>query len=228
MKFIKIGGAVLLLAIVGVAGAAAMQPDRVHVERSKFVNADPGDVYPYANDFDRWVKWNPWMDLDPDQKLEYSEKRTGEGAWYSWKGEKSGAGKMTIAKVVPNQKVEHDLEFKEPFPSNADVTMSFSPEKGGTKVTWAYDAENNFMGKMFGLFVDMDQMLGADFEKGLGKLAPMAEADAKARKEAEAAALAAEQAAAAEAAAQAAAAGATPPDAPPSFAPGQVPGTVQQ
>ena len=77
--------------------------------------------------------------------------------------------------------------------------VRFLQEGDKTKVVWAYDAEQPFPAKLMGLFVDMDAMLGGDFQAGLDKLAPLAESDAKgriaaeeeARKAAEAAALAA-------------------------------------
>ena len=34
---------------------------------------------------------------------------------------------------------------------------------------------NNFMGKVFGLMMDMDKLIGKDFEKGLAKLKTVAE-----------------------------------------------------
>ena len=40
--------------------------------------------------------------------------------------------------------------------------------------------ENNFMAKAAGLFMDMDAMIGADFEKGLAQLKAVAEAAAAA------------------------------------------------
>ena len=75
--------------------------------------------------------------------------------------------------------------------------MAFAPEGEGTRVTWSFDEKQGFMSKAAGLFMDMDTMLGGDFEKGLNTLTPLAEADAAQRKEAEAAAEAAAAAAAA-------------------------------
>ena len=58
-------------------------------------------------------------------------------------------------------------------------------EGEGTKVTWGYDADNDFFGKMGVLFVDMDAVLGADFQKGLDALKPMVETAAAERVAAE-------------------------------------------
>lgn len=209
MKKVLMGvGGVLVVAVVGLLGAAAMQPDTTHVERSATMKASPADIYAYANDFKKFREWNPWDEMDPNIKLTYSsETPVGKGAWYTWEGnDQVGKGKMSIKETVENQKVVNDLEFIEPFPSTAVVTFTLTPEGENTKVTWGFDAPNNFMSKMFGLFVDMDEMLGKDFQHGLDKLKVAAEKSATERLAAEKAE--AEAKAAAEA--QAAVAGGTP------------------
>jgi hypothetical protein len=211
-KVLMIVGGLLGVAVVGVAGAASMQPDTTHVERSIVVDAAAQDVFPLVNDFVAWEKWNPWQDMDPNQKVTMSEATAGVGAWSAWDGEETGKGKQTITESVPNEKIRQKLEFMEPMQSQAEVTFTFAAAGEGTKVTWAYDAQNDFISKAFCLFVDMDGMLGADFDKGLKKMKPMAEAAGKARLEAEA--KAAEEAAAAAALAAAPADGAAPPAAP--------------
>ncbi|MBM4368313.1 MAG: SRPBCC family protein [Deltaproteobacteria bacterium] len=200
LKKILLGiGAVLGLAVVGVCGAAAMAPDQLHVERSATFAAQPADISPFLTDMKAFADWNPWRDYEPTATLGFSENPSGVGAWYTWKGEEIGSGKMTVASAAEN-KVEHDLEFVEPFPSKADVTFSFAPEGEGTKVTWSLDEQQDFMGKLFGVFVNMDEMLGGDFTKGLAKLKPRAEEAAKQRVEAEAKAKAEAEAEAAAAA----------------------------
>lgn len=193
---LKIIGGLIAVTLIAVAGLAATQPDTLHVERSVVVAAAPQDVFPYVNDFDLWVKWNPWGAMDPEQKLSFSDNRVGDGAWYAWEGERSGAGKMTITASVPNEKVTEDLVFTAPFASSADVSFTLAAEGDSTTLTWTFDQENSGIQKVMDVFVDMDAMLGADFERGLAAVKPLAEADAAKRKEAEAAAAQAAQAAA--------------------------------
>jgi hypothetical protein len=47
------------------------------------------------------------------------------------------------------------------------------------------DGESDFFGKAFSVFVDMDKLVGGDFEQGLTALKTAAEADAKKREQAE-------------------------------------------
>jgi len=192
---------VVVVGIGGLAALVAMQPGQLHVERNLSVAATPADVYLYANDFDKFQQWNPWREMDPEQVETYSENKVGPGAWYTWEGnEQVGKGRMSIREVVPDQKVVSDLQFLEPIANEAVVTLSFAPEGDGTKVTWALDQELDFGSKAFGLMVDMDTMLGGDFDRGLGKLRPLVETAAK------------ERVAAAEAAAAVPADGAVPTD----------------
>ena len=41
------------------------------------------------------------------------------------------------------------------------------------------DRDNNFIGKAFGLFMNMDKMIGGDFEKGLAQMKSVSEGAAK-------------------------------------------------
>lgn len=167
--------AVAALGAAGLVAVIAMQPSQAHVERSVVMAATPADVFPFAHDLDLWMRWNPWDSYEPTSKKAFSEPRSGVGAWYTWDGEQVGSGKMTIAAAVPGESVAYDLHFTSPFEARASVGFTFTPVDGGTRVVWTYDAEQGFVSKGFGLLVDMDAMLGADFEKGLAALKPLAE-----------------------------------------------------
>ncbi len=189
-KVLSISLGVATVALVTFLAVVAVQPSELHVERSVTIAATPADVFPYANDFDKWQQWNPWREMDPSQVETFSENKVGVGAWYNWAGnEDVGEGRMTIRESVPDQKVVHDLHFIEPFKSEAVVTFTLAPAGDQTQVTWGFDGKNDFLGKAFGLFVDMDTMLGADFQRGLDKLKPLAEKAATERVAAERAAL---------------------------------------
>lgn len=173
MKKVLIGvGVFLAVAVGGVLGAAAMQPDELLVERSATIGAPVDHVMPLCTDLRAWSSWSPWDELDPDMTLTYSEPSDGVGASYSWEGnENVGKGSMRIVSI-DDTSVVYDLEFKEPFEDQATVTLEMTPAgDGSTEVTWRMEGENDFMGKMIGLFMDMEGMIGGDFERGLDNLA---------------------------------------------------------
>jgi hypothetical protein len=168
-----------VLAIVVVLVLAAGKPDKIHVERSLVMQGTPAQVLPYASDFTKFTTWIPWTALDPNQTTKFSEPPSGLGAWYEWSGnEDVGAGRMEILLVEP-EKVVHLLEFIEPFASRAQSTVSMKAVADGkVEVTWAFDEDAGFGTKLMTVFMDMDTMLGPDFEKGLSNLQKLVEADA--------------------------------------------------
>ena len=161
--------AALVALVVSVLVLAALQPDEYTVERSRLVAGSPERVAPYLTDLRQWITWNPWDELEPSSHKEYSDPSSGVGAWYTWEGEQLGSGRMEITSITPTE-VRYALHFTAPMEDTAEVIMTLAPEGGGTRVTWRMEGHNAFVGKLFGLFVDMDAMLGADFDRGLENL----------------------------------------------------------
>jgi hypothetical protein len=60
------------------------------------------------------------------------------------------------------------------------TTYALAPAESGTRITWSMDGANDFMGKARSIFMNMDPMIGADFEKGLASRTKIAEAEAAA------------------------------------------------
>lgn len=195
------------LAISALAAVVATRPDEFRVERSITIAAPPEVVYSLVSDFKGWAAWSPWEALDPNMQKTYVGQPGQPGQRYEWKGNKDvGSGQMTVESVQAPSKIAIKLEFIEPWESSSQTLFSFDPVGEQTKVTWTMSGRNRFVEKAMTLWMDMDKMVGGDFEKGLSKLSEAAQkehaqrvAEAK-KKEAEAA-----QAAAALKAAEAAA-----------------------
>jgi hypothetical protein len=178
-KKIVLGVSASLAAIVLVILIlAATKPDTVHVERSLVMRGTPAQVFPYASDYRKYTTWIPWTELDPEQTMEFSEPTAGVGAWYTWAGnDEVGTGRMELLSAEPNE-VVHKLEFIEPFASvsESSVTMkALGPDQ--VEVTWSYEQDADFGTKLMTVFMDMDTMLGPDFERGLAQLQVLVEAD---------------------------------------------------
>jgi uncharacterized protein YndB with AHSA1/START domain len=193
VKKILMGLAALLVAF---AAFVATRPSTFKVERTGTVTASADVAYALVADFHNWAKWSPWDKLDPTMKKTFSGAPSGEGAGYAWVGkDQVGEGAMTITAVRPNDQIVIRLEFKKPFPATNKTTFSFKPAGTSTQVSWTMEGENNFMGKAFSVFMNMDKMVGGDFEKGLASLDVVAQAETKRRADEAAKAAAAEQAA---------------------------------
>jgi hypothetical protein len=176
LKKILIGLALVLIAFLIVV---ALQPADFRVERSITVASPPSAPFAQVNDFRNWSKWSPWDKLDPDMKRTYGETTAGTGATYAWEGNKQvGSGNMTITESRADEFVGIRLEFLKPFKATNQTEFSFVPENGGTTVRWVMTGKNNFISKAMCLFMDMDKMIGGDFEKGLAGIKAAAEADA--------------------------------------------------
>lgn len=160
---------VLVAVVVAILTLALLQPDTYTIERSRVIAASPERVAPHLTDLRQWITWNPWDELEPSSHKEYSDPATGVGAWYTWEGEQLGSGRMEITSITPSE-VQYDLHFIEPMEDDAEVIFTLALEGEGTRVTWTMHGHNSFMGKLFGLFVDMDAMLGGDFDRGLANL----------------------------------------------------------
>src|SRR6187399_1961601 len=173
--------AIALIAVLVLV--VATRPSHLHVERSATMEAAPDVVFPLINDFHAWSSWSPWEKLDPDMKREFSGAPQGKGAWYGWSGnDQVGVGNMQITDSKPAEQVTILLEFKQPWEATNVTTFRLAATpQGGTQVTWAMDGENNFAAKAMSLVMDMDQMIGKDFEAGLANLAAVAIASAEAR-----------------------------------------------
>ncbi len=159
--------AVIVIFIVVVA----MQPAEFSVERSTEIPAPSADVFPHVNTLRRWEAWSPWAKRDPNMNTTYSGPESGVGASYAWNGNKDvGQGRMEITESRPNEHIGMRLEFMKPMKATNTVNFRFEPVGGNTRVVWSMNGTNNFMGKAFGLFMNMDKMVGGDFEQGLASM----------------------------------------------------------
>jgi hypothetical protein len=163
--------------IAGLLGFAATRPGAFRIQRSTQINMSPAEIFPILVNFKRWPEWSPWESIDPMMKKTMSGAATGKGAIYEWQGNKKvGKGRMEIVDVVPDRKVTIKLDFFEPFEAHNITHFALDPAGAGTDVTWSMEGTNPYMMKVMGIFMNMDKMVGKDFEKGLASLKRVAEA----------------------------------------------------
>ena len=172
LLYILIGLAVV---IVGILIVASLKPNTVRYERSAVINASPEKILPHIADFHNWKAWSPWEKKDPGMKRDYSGVPKGVGAKYGWNGNNAvGEGTMEIVETSTNM-VKIDMRFVKPFKNDCVVTFHFTPTGNATTVRWAMDGPNLFVGKVMSVFMDMDKLIGKDFEAGLAGLKAVVE-----------------------------------------------------
>ncbi len=177
VKKVILGVSGFILALVVILSVVvAMQPEDLKVTRSAEINAPTDRVFPLVNDFHKWDIWSPWAKIDPNMKTTYLGPDSGVGSSYAWTGnDEVGEGKMTIAKNHPPKYIAIELEFIKPFPSKNLTEFDFRAAGEKTEVTWTMTGKKNFMTKAFCMIMDMDKMVGGDFEKGLAQMKIAAE-----------------------------------------------------
>jgi hypothetical protein len=154
----------------------ATRPGKYRVERSIVVAAPAERVYGLVANLQRWGEWSPWEKLDPAMKRDFAGTPAEPGATYHWAGnDKVGEGRMTITAAAAPSSVVYRLEFLKPWASVSTTEFRLAPEGAATRVSWAMNGEAGFTEKLFTVFMDMDAMIGKDFEQGLATLKGVAE-----------------------------------------------------
>jgi K+-transporting ATPase KdpF subunit len=176
LKAIAIIAIVLAVGIAGVLVFALTKPDTFRVERSLAVKAPAGAIYPQVADFHRWTGWSPYENRDPAMKRSFGGPEEGKGATYAWDGNNNvGAGRMEILEANGPSKLRIKLDFERPFEGHNTAEFTFVPQGDATLVTWAMYGPAPFMSKIMQVFINMDSMIGKDFEAGLASLKKLTE-----------------------------------------------------
>lgn len=167
--------AVAIAAFVALVGYAATKPDTVRYARSARINAPPDRIAPLIVDFRNWPIWSPWEKRDPQLKRSYGGSPSGVGATYAWDGNRSiGSGRMEILEATPKH-IRIKLDFITLFKASNTAEFTFTPQGSSTDIDWVMTAENRLIGKVMSLFMDLDKMIGKDFESGLAGMKAAAE-----------------------------------------------------
>jgi carbon monoxide dehydrogenase subunit G len=174
---LKVAAIVLGLALAGILAFATTQPDEFQVQREIVINAAPESVFPLINDLRHWDEWSPLTAKDPAMNRTLSGANSGLGAVYEWDGNKDvGQGRMEIVDMSPASHVTIKLDFIKPFAASNTVDFALSQRGDNrTEVSWRMHGPVPYVSKLIGLFVDMDAVIGRDFETGLLRLKSLAE-----------------------------------------------------
>ncbi len=160
---------IIVLVLIGaLLLMATRQPDTFVVERSVVIAAPPEAIYPKIADLHAWTSWSPYEKLDPQMKKVFNGTPGAAGSSYYWSGNsKAGEGTITVRELMPPSKVTMQLDMLKPLEGHNVVEFTLEPTDGGTRVNWAMRGPNSFVGRIAGVFMSMDTMIGKDFEDGL-------------------------------------------------------------
>jgi hypothetical protein len=175
-EVVAIVAIVLAVAIAIVLILAAAKPDTFSVQRATTVRAPAEKIFALINDFHRWGTWSPYEARDPAMKRSYSGPANGVGAVYGWDGNNNvGAGRMEILDASAPAKIVIKLDFFKPFEGHNTAEFTMLPQGDATNVTWVMHGPASFMSKLMQVFMNLDRMIGKDFEIGLANLKRLTE-----------------------------------------------------
>jgi hypothetical protein len=175
-EIVAIVAIVLAVAIAIVLILAATKPDTFSVQRATTVRAPAEKIFALINDFHRWGTWSPYEARDPAMKRSYSGPANGVGAVYGWDGNNNvGAGRMEILDASAPAKIVIKLDFFRPFEGHNTAEFTMLPQGDATNVTWVMQGPASFMSKLMQVFMNLDRMIGKDFEIGLANLKRLTE-----------------------------------------------------
>jgi hypothetical protein len=175
-EIVAIVAIVLAVAIAIVLILAAIKPDTFSVQRATTVRAPAEKIFALINDFHRWGTWSPYENRDPAMKRSYSGPANGVGAVYGWDGNNNvGAGRMEILDASAPAKIVIKLDFFKPFEGHNTAEFTILPQGDATDVRWVMHGPAPFMSRLMQVFINLDRMIGKDFEIGLANLKRLTE-----------------------------------------------------
>ena len=170
---------VIVLAIAALLAYASTRPPTFRIERATHIAAPMVQVAELIDDFRAWQKWSPWENIDPTLRRTFSGADAGVGAVYEWDGKgKAGAGRMEITEMRAGAErglIAIKLDFLKPFKASNTAEFVMTPTDSGTDLSWAMFGPSPLVSRLMGLFMDLDKMVGKDFEAGLAALKRNAE-----------------------------------------------------
>jgi uncharacterized protein YndB with AHSA1/START domain len=176
LEIIAVIGAVVALAIVVILVLAATKANTFSVRRVTTVKAPPEKIFPLISDFQQWGTWSPYETKDPAMQRTYTGEASGKGAIYAWNGNKNvGSGRMEILEASSPSRIVIKLDFFAPFEGHNIAEFTMVPQSDATSLTWLMHGPASFMSKLMQVFINLDNMIGRDFEVGLANLKRLTE-----------------------------------------------------
>lgn len=169
MKFLK----KVLFFIIGVVALilliALFVNKEVRVERSIVLNQSTSRAYDYFSHLNNQREYGVWQKKDPATIFTSSGVDGNVGYISSWSSEDEnvGVGEQEITSLDPNKRIETDLRFKKPQEMSSTAYFDIKPHNEGSEVTWGFYFEIGYPFNFFNLFMNMDEQLGPDLQKGL-------------------------------------------------------------
>ena len=174
IKKILLAIAALIVLLIAAVVILAFTVNGDHkVEREITINKPKAEVFSYIKMLKNQNDWGPWAKKDPNMKVEYRGTDGAPGFVSAWKSDNSdlGEGEQEIKKIADGERVDTELRFKKPFEAtNNSYMLTEASGENQTKVKWGFSGSVPKPFNVMCLFMDMDKMVGDEFQEGLNSL----------------------------------------------------------
>lgn len=164
----------VILAIIGLALITALFVKKdMHAEREVIINKPKSEVFAYVKYLRNQNDYSKWGAMDPAMKKEFRGTDGTVGFVSAWDSEEGdvGKGEQEIKGIKEGERIDYELRFSEPYESKAAAYMiTEAVSENQTRVKWGFDSKMPYPFNVTLLFMDMEKMIGDDYETGLKKL----------------------------------------------------------
>jgi hypothetical protein len=170
LKTLLIGIAAIIILLLIVA---LFVKKNYGVVREVVINQPKSVVFDYLKLLKNQENFSVWANKDPEMKKEFRGTDGTVGFVSAWesKNKDVGKGEQEITKVTDGERIDYELRFIEPFASKSLAYLYMeSVSENQTKVKWGFSGKMNYPLNLFLLTMDMEGMIGKDFQDGLNKL----------------------------------------------------------
>ena len=167
----------ILYGIIGLVAIILIVPIFVKKDfglvREIIVNKSKLYVFDYLKYLKNQDNFSVWAGVDPDMKKDYKGTDGTVGFVSAWESQnkKVGAGEQEIIKIAEGERLDYELRFIKPMKATNQAFMTTERQsESQTKVKWGFSGKMTYPMNMMLLFMNMEKMIGSDFENGLVKL----------------------------------------------------------
>ncbi len=161
MKILKYLLFLLLIVIIAGSIYIATKDGTYKIESSKVINAPAPLLFREVADLSNWKTWNAWSKIE-GMDMDVTGEPTGENAAINWHADQIRDGRIVTTAVIPYSRLQQALTMQTIIgEAEGEITWTFTPEDGGTRVNWTLEGEQSFKEKL--AFTVQDQDLSGVF-----------------------------------------------------------------
>lgn len=177
MQRLKTAGVFVVILLSLFFAIPLLLPDTFKVEKRIYIERPPLFVFTEVRDYQTWIRWSPWTDLEPTATYTYKGSPGNTGFEMGWAGELIGEGTLTLTYILEPLRLEGVAEFKRPPLPRAKDIWIFDEKDTGTDLRWIVTGELGYPQERY-LGVFINTQLGAKMESGLKNLKSYLESSA--------------------------------------------------